>query len=137
MGWATYTAQRELAFNHFAGTAYTLPLELTEFRAKGGDLKTQQQSLSAKVEIQYYGTEKIWHVTLAPINDTESELVREFLGSTADGQAFTFDPSGDADHPSRRLMTVVRADSGASEEPFNGMGGDEDMVQFGFDIRQV
>lgn len=137
MGWVTYTAQRSLAFNHFAGTGYTLDLQLTEFRAQGADLKEEQKSISGVVEVQYFGRENIWQVTLAPVKDNESQLLREFIDSTADGQSFSFDPSGSAAAPSRRAMQVVRSDTGVTEQPFIDSGDDEGMVQFSFAVRQV
>lgn len=137
MGWTTYTARRSLAFNHFAETAYTLELELTAFESKSADIVHEEKSISGIVERQFYGQEKIWQVTLAPVLDSESELLREFIDSTADGQTFSFDPSGSAAAPSRRRMLVVRADEGATETCFIGNGSDEGMAQFAFSVRQV
>lgn len=137
MGWTTYVARRELAPNHFAGTAYTLPLNLTDFRGSGTDLKVKNRVISGRrAEIVYFGRVKTWHVMLEPMPDDESNLVREFLESTADGQIFTFDPWGQQPAPARQ-MSVQREDERHTEEPFLGAGGRYDWIVFSFDIALV
>jgi len=139
MGYATYIAKRELAPGHVESISYTLPLTLTQdgFEFIGKDLKESQKSLSGVIETLYFGSEKIWTVTLEPVNDEESFLLREFIESTADGQAFTFDPYGSEDNPSSRVMTVKRNDDGARETVFlrTGDPGGADCVQFSFEVR--
>ena len=138
MGWASYVARRELAPNHFVATTYTLPLALTEFRETGSaDLKVRNEVLSGKrAEIIYFGRRKCLRVTLEPMPEEESAIVREFLESTADGQIFDFDPWGEAASPVRQ-MQVQRQDDRHSETPFLGAGGQYDWVVFGFDLRLV
>lgn len=138
MGFASYTARRELAPGHVAETDYVLPLNLTQdgFESIGKDLKETQKSLSGVIETLYYGSEKMWTVTLEPVNDEESLLIREFIESTADGQTFVFDPYGSEDAP-RKSLTVKRNDDGAKETVFlrTGDPGGADAVQFSFEIR--
>lgn len=138
MGWASYTARRELAPQHIAEVVYEIPLVLTQdgFESISKDLREMQKSISGKVETLYYGSEKIWSVTLEPINDEESLLIREFIESTADGQEFQFDPYGSVDAP-RKMMVVKRNDDGAKETIFLRAGdpGGADAVQFSFEIR--
>lgn len=140
MAWATYIARHDLAPLHFAATEYTIPLALTQegFTFRGADLKVRNEMLSGRVETIYHGRKRIWRVTLEPIEEGESALIREFLGSTADGQQFSFDPYGTIDAPQRE-MTVVREDDGATEDPWMRAGdpAGADLVQFSFDIRQV
>lgn len=141
MGYATYTAKRELAPGHVANTSYTIPLTLTQegFEFTGKDLKETPKSLSGVIETLYFGSEKVWSVTLEPVPDEESFLLREFIGSTADGQAFAFDPYGSDGAPSSRLMTVKRNDEGAKESVFMRTGdpGGADAVQFSFEVREA
>lgn len=141
MAWATYTARRELAPNHDAETLYTIPLTLTQdgFESNSKDLKEVPKSISGDIEVLYFGSEKIWSVTLEPVSDEESLVLREFIESTADGQSFTFDPYGTADRPSSKSMAVKRNDEGAKEVVFMRTGdpGGQDVVQFSFEIREV
>ncbi len=138
MAWASYTAKRELAPSHVADAVYEIPLNLTQdgFESISKDLREMQKSLSGKVEILYYGSEKIWSVTLEPVSDEDSLLIREFIESTADGQEFQFDPYGSIDAP-RKVMAVKRNDEGAKETVFlrTGDPGGTDAVQFSFEIR--
>lgn len=141
MGFATYTAKRELAPGHVENTSYTIPLSLTQdgFESSSKDLKETQKSLSGAIETLYFGSEKIWAVTLEPVSDEESLLIREFIESTADGQSFTFDPYGSEDRESSRLMTVKRNDDGAKESVFlrTGDPGGADSIQFSFEVREA
>jgi hypothetical protein len=141
MGYATYIAKRELAPSHVENSTYTIPLTLTQegFEFTGKDLKESPKSLSGVIETLYFGSEKVWMITLEPVNDEESFLLREFIESTADGQSFAFDPYGSEDAPSSRLMTVKRNDDGAKETVFlrTGDPGGADVVQFSFEVRQA
>lgn len=141
MGFATYIAKRELAPSHVENTSYTIPLTLTQegFESNSKDLKETQKSLSGAVEVLYFGSEKIWAITLEPVSEEEAFLLREFIESTADGQSFTFDPYGSDDAPSTRLMTVKRNDDGAREAVFlrTGDPGGADSVQFSFEVREA
>lgn len=140
MGWASYVATREFAPGHTDGQSYIIPLSITQdgFEAIGKDLKETQKSLSGAAEVCYYGRERIWSVTLEPVSDEESLLLREFIESTADGQAFEFDPYGSEAAP-RRQLTVKRNDDGAKEAVFlrTGDPGGADAVQFSFEIREA
>lgn len=141
MGFATYIARRELAPGHTDGGSYTLPLTLTQdgFEYIGKDLKDTQKSLSGAVETLYFGRERIWAITLEPVTDEESVLIREFIESTADGQEFTFDPYGSDDVPSSRQITAKRNDDGAKEAVFlrTGDPGGADLIQFSFEVREA
>jgi hypothetical protein len=140
MGWATYTAQRDLAPGHLVGSQYTVELSLTHdgFVFQGRDLKIKNKMLSGRVETIYHGRERLWHVVLEPVEEGDSTELREFLGSTADGQPFVFDPFGSIAAPAK-TMIVTRDDEGAVEDAFLRTGSPEarDCVQFSFDIRQA
>lgn len=138
MAEVSYIARRRLAPNHFAGTTYDLPISLSDLRRPSeGDLKRTPKSLSGVVETLYFGRERIWHVTLEPVQVSEAALLYEFLESTADGQVFTFDPYASADSPSQPL-SVVREDMGYTEDVRvrQGLGGFTDFVQLSFSVRE-
>lgn len=139
MACVTYEARRGLAPGHVVGETYSLPLSIASLtRPDGGDLKEVAQSISGDVEVQYFGSIRVWSVTLAPVRVSEAGNFYEFLRSTADGQTFTFDPYGSDGHPVS-LMNVVRSDSGYTDAEFQreGKGGNSDLVSLGFQVREV
>lgn len=138
MAEVVYVARRRLAPNHFAGTTYEMPISISDLRRPSeGDLKRTPKSLSGVVETLYFGRERIWHVTLEPVQIIEAALLYEFLESTADGQVFTFDPYGSADSTSQPL-NVVREDAGYLEDVVTrqGLGGFTDYVRLTFSVRE-
>mgnify|MGYP001128290258 CR=1 FL=1 len=139
MAAVTYVARRGLAPAHSAGTAYTFPLSISDLqRPQQSDLKYESKSISGQVETLYFGEERIWTVTLAPVRIADAAILYEFLRSTGDGQDFTFDPYGTT-VTSVQPLTVKRSDNGFSESVFQrlGQGGLTDWVQFGFSVREV
>jgi len=137
MGWVSYEATDELAPGHEAGTTYTIPLTLDAdgYRESWKELQEKQVSLSGVVEIQHFGRTQIYSVQLEPIAEQDSALIREFLASTANGQAFQFDARGTIDTPVAE-MTVTREDDGPTIEPFGrGING-ERMTRYGFEVRR-
>lgn len=139
MATVTYTARRALAPSHIAEEVYTLPLSISDLkRPDGGVLKEEKQSLSGKVETQFYGEARVWSVTLAPVRVMDATILFEFLRSTADGQTFTFDPYGSAGH-AVSLLSVVRADTGYTDASFQteGKGGYTDWITLGFQVREA
>lgn len=139
MAFALYMARRRLAPNHVSGTSYSLPLSIANVSPpSGGALKAMPVSLNGTVETLYHGRERLWSVHLAPVQIHLADLVYEFLESTDDGQVFTFDPYGSEELP-RQPMSVVRSDSGYSEDSFQreGRGGHTDWVSLGFSVREA
>jgi hypothetical protein len=113
MGYVTYTARRKLAPGHSVGINYTLPITISRMDYVGRDLKIKQVSLNGSRMTNYYGRDDVWRVTFEPVSESEANLMREFIASTADGQLFQFDPKGTESAPIQ-LMTVMRDDEGAS-----------------------
>jgi hypothetical protein len=131
----TYVAKRDLASGHVEDTEYSLEFEISDLRRpSGGDLKVKTKSLDGSMETLYFGRERIWGVTVVPvqISSEQAELLYEFLGSTADGQQFTFDPYDDSTG-----YQVSREDDGAEETPFSQIDGVNDYAQFSFQVREV
>jgi len=134
MSAVTYEARREIVSYHFEGSDYSLTFDISDLkRPSGGDLKTTTESLDGSTETLYFGRKKVWGVTTAPVQVSSAlaALLYEFLGSTADGQEFTFDPYGNGG------FQVVREDEGFTESTFQPINGVDDYVQFGFQVREV
>jgi hypothetical protein len=140
MAYVTYVARESLALGHVAEAEYTLPVKLTpNLRRPRKTLKQSQESISGKVEIQYYGRVTTWSVELEPMPLNEALIVVEFLDSTADGQQFEFDPYGSPTFPSAYARAVIREDDGYDEPRVlpRGRGGLDDYVQYSFTVREV
>lgn len=130
----TYEARRDLATGHSAGTDYALDFDISDLqRPSAGDLKVMTKSLDGTMETLYFGREKIWSVTTTPVqvSSVEADLLYEFLGSTADGQEFNFDPYDDGG------VQVSRNDEGFTETTASQINGVDDYVQFSFKVREV
>ena len=139
MAYASYVARRALAPGHASGSPYGLPMSLTDVQApSAGTLRTVTKTLSGAVETLFFGEERIWSLTLAPVRRRDAALLYEFLRSTADGQVFAFDPYGTEGQNVQR-MNVVREDAGYTETPFarDGRGGLTDWVTLAFQVREV
>lgn len=138
MSFVTYTARRSLVSGHVAETDYNLELELTDRLVPSvEDLKKKQESLSGKVETQFYGQVKTREVELAPVSLENTAQIIEFLDSTADGQEFIFDPYGTEAEPSDYATAVIREDTGYSERRFMTRSGLNDAVQYTFTVREA
>lgn len=139
LAYAIYTAQFGLIGGHTAGQNYSFDFETSDIRTPSGDvLKTTQESISGVVETNYYGERLIWTVVTIPLSRSSSEalLMREFLRSTSDGQEFALDPYGIEADPVA-AMTVIREDSGFTEEKFIETDGPADYVLYTFSVREV
>lgn len=138
MAYAQYTARRALAQGHSAGTTYTIPLQIVEATPSRTTKRNRQESLSGAVESLYYHGKTSWQVSLAPVPLPLSALLIEFLESTEDGQAFTFDPYGSVDFPVKTL-SVTRFDDGYTTERFAqvGQNGSTDWMRYSFAVREV
>ncbi len=139
MGYVIYEATLDLVSYHLEGVSYTLDFEISDLRPPNGDvMRARQESISGKVETNWFGDRRIWQVTTIPYKrgSAQALVLREFLRSTSDGQDFTFDPYGFADNPVETL-TVSREDDGFTEEKFQEIDGPNDYVRYGFSVREV
>ena len=133
-----YTAKRSIGGGHAIDTQYALDLVLAA--TNGGPKRRRrvetQTSLDGNVETLYFGRDFIFEVQLAPFRWLEQPYLREFLDSTEDGHAFTFDLYGSVATPYQPL-TVVRDDDGYDESRVLsvGTGGAEDYVTVNFRVR--
>lgn len=139
MAYVIYEAARGLVTGHFAGTNYGIDFEISVLVPPAGNvLRTRQESISGVVETNYYGERLIWEVTTAPLQRTSEQaaLLREFLRSTDDGQAFEFDPYG-IEAAAVEPMNVIREDEGHQEERFLEIDGVNDYVRYLFRVRET
>lgn len=140
MAFVSYTARRGLAPGHSAGTVYVYLLPSIEVLDHSREVRIErQQSLSGAQEARYYHGKDRWFVQFEPIYGDEAALMLEFLKSTEDGQAFTFDPVGLPGTPSDYQRSVVRVDSGhqSARGMKRGMGGGNDPFAYSIEIREA
>lgn len=138
MAAATYTASEQLVDYHVAGTDYAISFELSEaMPPSGGAIRVRTESLAGNTETLYFGARRVWKLTTAPVLRTSAQaaLIREFLFSTADGQQFVLDPY--ADSSSSLPVNVTREDEGFTESVFSSVNGIDDLVQYGFQVREA
>jgi hypothetical protein len=134
-----YEASDGLVSYHVDGADYSLDFEISDLRPPNGDvLRTKQESLSGKVETNKFGRRRIWSLTTIPYQraSEQAKLLREFLNSTDDGQAFTLDPYGVVDGDVQPL-SVIREDDGYTEDKFQEIDGVNDYVRYSFQVREV
>jgi hypothetical protein len=137
MPWVTYKATESIAPGHTLNVTYTLSFSIVKADPRYETLKREQRSLSGKKEALYYGNITRWSVTMEPVPAEMIPYYEEFLRSTADGQAFTFDPYGTELNP-KRPITVDREDSGHTQRRVT-MTGDpvySDMTEFSFEASE-
>lgn len=135
MATVTYEARRNLVSYHVSGSDYSLDLDTSALAPpSGSDIKTRTESLNGSVETLYFGRKRIWSATTIPVQASSGlcALIYEFLGSTADGQEFAFDPYGTGE-----LLTVIREDDGYTSSIFSQINGVDDYLQFTFQVREV
>jgi hypothetical protein len=139
MGFAVYTARRQLAPGHIVGVSYELPLRLTAAN-RSSEIKRQvAESLSGATEYLYFGEVYFWDITFASERGHAQAILREFLASTASGESFQFDPYGTPDAISVNFATVRRADSGISPQRVlsSTRDGANDWFQYTMRVREV
>lgn len=132
--YATYVASAGLLTDHIAGRQYNITFTISELVPPAGRaLSVRQKSISGKMEGQYYGEERIWDVKTQPYerSSAAAKQLREFLRSTADYQTFVFSPYGST------VVSVQREDGGYTEPVFVAIDGANDLVQYGFQLREV
>lgn len=135
MASASYTATAGLIAGHQENVGYVVDFKISELTPPaGGAIVTKQESLNGTVETNWYGEKRIWTVKTQPYERSSalSGRIREFLRSTADGQVFVFDPYG----AGTDAVSVIREDEGYSEDLFVQVDGRNDLVQFGFQLRE-
>lgn len=127
----TYTAQRSLIPGHVAGTQYTLSIATTTRLSSRRVERTQQKSLSGRIETLWYYGERSWSVVFEPVNGTRVDALREFLDSTESGELFTMTLNGE----SKPAVNVKRSDDGYSLTMFMELGNlSTDYLQTGIEV---
>lgn len=105
-----YTAQRSLIAGHSAGTQYAVAFGTTAVGRSRDVSRTEQRALNGNTETLYFGADRRWRITFAPVKGAELAALLEFLDSVESGVAFTATVNGDA----LPAVTVKRVDSGYS-----------------------
>jgi hypothetical protein len=121
--------------DHQLNVGYVIDFKVSDIAPPaGGSIVTRQESLSGRIETNYYGERRIWTVKTQPYERSSdiAARLREFLRSTADGQTFSFDPYGRG----TTVVSVIREDEGFSEDAFLQIDGLHDFVQYGFQLRE-
>ena len=134
-----YEARRGLVPYHTLGVSYSVDFDTTDVvPPNGDDLKTQQESISGKIETCYYGERRVWSLTTIPLQQRSAAalILLEFLRSTADGQGFILDPYGYVDR-SVSPLTVIRADNGYKCAKFQDIDGVNDYFKYSFQVREI
>lgn len=103
-----YTAQRSLIAGHSAGTQYAVSFGTTATVRRRDIQKTTQRALGGALETLYFGADRRWQISFAPVKGTELAALLEFLDSVESGASFTATVNGDA----LAAVTVKRTDNG-------------------------
>lgn len=134
-----YVATNGLVPYHSESLAYDFVFDTSEVvPPPGNDLKTKQESISGLIETCYYGERRIWSFTTIPMQEqaADTQLLMEFMRSTADGQTFTVDPYGNMGAVTAPLA-MIREDQGFTRAQFQMIDGVNDYYQFSFKVREV
>lgn len=114
MAAVTYTATRSLIAGHTAGVEYDLDIPLASLQRSTREIKETTEALSGTEETLLHRIEVQWACGSSGIDEADMPALREFLDSTAGGEAFTFDAYGSvatADDP----RTCIRQGNGTRE----------------------
>lgn len=133
----TYTAERELATGHSAGTVYNERLRCRGIDPDRAEKKTETRSLSGRVsQTVVLHRLKKWRITTAALQGTELELAREFLESVSEGETFSFDEFGAVGVPDNAIDVVLDGSYRETRAIQQGDGGADDYFRFSFTIRE-
>ena len=137
MPFATYTATESIAPGHVANAEYTIRFGVQSADVTSETLKREQRSMSGVKEVLHFGRVRRWKIVLEPVPAELLPYFEEFFDSTADGQAFQFDPYGSEVSPVK-LLDVDREDGGHSVRRVT-MTGDpmySDMFEYSFEVSE-
>lgn len=135
MPFVTYTATESIAPGHTLNNQYTLSFLISSLDPRFEILKREQRSMSGAKETLFFGNLERYAVTMEPVAAELLPYYREFVKSTADGQAFVFDPFG-VEMAQILPLTVDREDTGHTERRITNTGDPvySDMIEFSFEV---
>jgi len=90
----TYTAKRDIASGHTAGTNYTIEFGAEKLARSQKVIRHQNASLGQLRETVYLGRDQYWDVTTDFIDESDLPFWREWFASVAGGELFAFDAYG-------------------------------------------
>jgi len=103
----TYTAKRDLAGGHTAGTNYNLEFGAEKLARSQKIIRKQNASLGLLRETIYYGKNQFWDVTTDYIDESDLPFWREWFASVAGGEVFQFDAYGTIAVPDNQITVLL------------------------------
>lgn len=82
------------AAGHASGSSYAIGFDAEQLDRSSKTQKTRKTSIGGSIETTYQRSEVTWAVKTTLLEETDLKFWREFLGSVAGGESFTFDPYG-------------------------------------------
>lgn len=128
----TYTALRDLAPGHTAGTEYTIDVPMSAADRERKPNRTRHRSLSGVSEHYVHHRDVLWHFTTEPLPAAEYAQVREFLASVDGGEAFTIDPYGTTASPDAPFAAELE-----SEGHRDDRHGSANVFSASFSVRAI
>ena len=123
-----YIAKRDITAGHSANAQYTIDDDLSDATPSYSERKQENQSVGGATHTIYESRTKEWQVkTAAAKGDADNGSWLEFLGSTAAGETFTFDPYG-----TTNLLQAVRVGDFSVERV-----GPRDWYAYSFRVRML
>lgn len=107
----TYTAKRDLANGHTAGTNYSLDFGAEKLERSQKIIRKQNASLGRLRETIYHGRDQFWDVTTDYIDEADLPLWREWYASVAGGETFQFDAYGTIATPDDPVVVLLDSDT--------------------------
>lgn len=91
-----YQAKRKLATGHVLDDTYEILIAGEVIDPSYDSDRTQNESLDNTIEVEFFGIVDYWDVVTDKIADgQDAENFLEFIASTAAGETFSFDPTGE------------------------------------------
>jgi len=114
MGIVVFTARRSFMPEHADGQEVALEVDFQDAIRRPDVHKYTHRASDGKMETLFERLDILWELELAPVSGDRDARVREFLDSTASGEAFQIWIYGNEAAP----ITVKRKDSGYGKQPF-------------------
>ena len=109
MGSVNYTAKRNISSGHVIDTAYDLDFRGSATVSQLTPVRTQSVSLDGTTETVLDRLDDRWAVTATGITEAQLPLWREFSGSVAAGESFSFDAYGTAASPDNVQSVIIES----------------------------
>jgi len=136
MGVISYTAQRDVASDHVAGTDYDLEIYFSNWQPRQKVEKTRHVALSGRSETYRQRTDKFIDITLDraeryAVSPSQLDYIREFISSVDGGEPFSIDMLGSIAAPDTPGLYEMITDS-FTEAPVGA-----NYVEISFSVRAI